>query len=68
MSVRPTRDNDLYRVTYVISGMRRRSRTVTAEDLEYLKGAWYNGIRVTSSRRATDAETKRGAYFGPFNQ
>ena len=57
----------LYRVTYTTSGLRRRTKTVTAETLAYLKSAWYNGIRVTSSRKATEAETARGEFKGALN-
>lgn len=41
----------LYRATTVRTGEGRRTRTVTADELDYLRGAWYNGIRVTSSHR-----------------
>lgn len=54
-------NNSLYRVTYINSGLRRRSVTVDAEKLSYLQRAWYAGIRVTSYRAATDAEISRGA-------
>ena len=58
---------ELYRVTYITSGLRRRSKTVTAERLEYMRSAWHTGMRVTSSRRATEVEAKRGAFTGPLN-
>lgn len=58
----------LYRVMYTTSGLRRRSKTVTKADLDYLSSAWHAGIRVTSYRRATDAETTRGAWSGSFNR
>lgn len=52
--------SQLYRVTYTTSGLQRRTKTVDAETLNYLQGAWYNGMRVTSYRKATEAEVKRG--------
>lgn len=57
----------LYRVTYTTSGLERRFRTVNADDLQWLREAWYVGIRVTSSRYANDAEVARGVYQGGFN-
>lgn len=57
----------LYRVTYTTSGLRRRVRTVNADDLQWLREAWYVGIRVTSSRYANYAEIARGLYQGGFN-
>lgn len=57
----------LYRVTYTTSGLRRRTKTVDKHTLTYLQGAWYNGMHVTSYRRATDAETARGVFTGPLN-
>lgn len=59
--------SDLYRVNYVTSGLRRRSKTVTGETLEWMKGAWYAGIRVTSSRKATEKESAKGAFTGSLN-
>jgi hypothetical protein len=58
---------DLYRVTYTTSGGQRRTKTVDAETLAWLECAWYAGIRVTSSRRATDKEAAKGAFEGILN-
>ena len=41
----------LYRVTTVRTGEGRRTQTVGLEELRWLEGAWYVGIRVTSYRR-----------------
>ena len=59
---------DLYRVTYTTSGLRRRSKTVTAETLNYMRTAWHTGIRVTSSRKATEREAAKGAFTDYLNQ
>jgi hypothetical protein len=59
--------SDLYRVTYTTSGLRRRTKTVSAETLAWMRDAWYVGIRVTSSRKATEAEAKRGEFTGMLN-
>lgn len=56
--------DNLYRVSFTTSGMRRKVRTVTAEQKDYLLRATHAGIRVTSYRKATDAEAKRGPYQG----
>ncbi len=63
-----TEKQQLYRVTYTTSGLRRRTRTVDAETLEFLRSAWYLGMSVTSSRRANEAEIKRGAFKGMLNK
>jgi hypothetical protein len=65
MDAQPT--EQLYRVFYTTSGLRRRARTVTGETLAWMRGAWHCGIRVTSSRKATEAEAKRGAFTGSLN-
>jgi hypothetical protein len=57
----------LYRVTYTTSGMRRRTKTVDLDTLRYLERSRHNGMRVTSYRRATEAETARGAWTGVLN-
>jgi hypothetical protein len=57
----------LFRVTYRTSGLRRRTRTVDAETLQWMQRAWYAGIRVSSSRPATEAEAARGAFTGTLN-
>lgn len=57
----------LYRVTYVTSGLRRRTRTVDQATLDYVRDAWHTGMRVTSYRRATEAEAARGAFTGSLN-
>lgn len=60
-------DENLYRVTYTTSGCQRRTKTVTAQDLDYLQRSRTFGIRVKSHRRATEAEAKRGPFTGTFN-
>lgn len=62
-----TTTQDLRRVTYTTSGLRRRTKTVTVETLRWMEGAWHCGIRVSSSRKATEAEVARGAWTGPLN-
>jgi hypothetical protein len=57
----------LFRVTYTTSGLRRRTKTVNRATLNYMLGAVHSGMRVTSSRKATDAESARGAWIGPLN-
>jgi hypothetical protein len=57
----------LYRVTYTTSGLRRRTKTVDAETLEWMRCAGHTGIRVSSSRRATEKEASRGAFTGALN-
>lgn len=47
---------NFYRVTYINSGGRRATRTVDQNQLDYLRNASHNGIRVTSSRPATEKE------------
>lgn len=63
-----TTTEQLFRVTYTTSGLRRRTKTVTQSTLNWMQGAWHCGIRVTSSRRATEAEAARGAFTGSLNQ
>jgi hypothetical protein len=58
----------LYRVTYVTSGLVRRTKTLDAATLEWLRGAGHTGMRVTSSRPATDKEASKGAFTGILNQ
>jgi hypothetical protein len=62
-----TQAPQLYRVNYTTSGLRRRSRTVDAETRNWMLGAWHCGIRITSSRKATEAEVARGVFPGPLN-
>jgi hypothetical protein len=57
----------LYRVTYTTSGLKRRVRTVDGDTLEWLRGAWHTGMRVVSSREATEKESSKGAYTGVLN-
>ncbi len=57
----------LYRVTYTTSGLARRTKTVDAKTLEWMRGAWHTGIRVTSARKATEKEAAKGAYTGSLN-
>ncbi len=58
---------ELHRVWYVTSGLRRRVKTVTAETLEWMRGASHTGIRVTSSRQATVSEIRKGEWRGILN-
>lgn len=58
---------ELFRVTYTTSGLRRRTKTVDADTLTWMRSAWHTGMRVTSSRRATQAEADRGAFTGSLN-
>lgn len=59
---------DLVRVTYVTSSLRRRVRTVTRHDMEWMRDHGRSaGIRVTFHRAATPAEIERGAYRGSLN-
>lgn len=58
----------LYRVTYTTSGLARRTKNVDAATLEWLRSAGHTGMRVTSSRPATDKEASRGAFTGILNQ
>lgn len=63
----PTPVVELHRVWYVTSGLRRRTKTVAADTLRWMESATHLGIRVTSSRRATDAEVARGEFRGVLN-
>lgn len=57
----------LYRVSYITSGLRRRTKTVDADTLAWMRDAWHTGIRVTSSRKATEKEAAKGAFTGSLN-
>ncbi len=62
------RDEKLFRVTYITSGMRRRTKTVNEATLRYMQTARHTGMRITSHRAATPAESARGAFTGVINQ
>ena len=50
---------ELYRVCFVTSGLRRKRVTATADMTAYYQQAGYAGIRVTSVRPATAVEITR---------
>lgn len=57
----------LFRVYYTTSGLRRRVCTVDGPTLDWMRSAGYCGIRVSSSRKATEAEAARGGFTGSLN-
>ncbi len=65
----PAEPTALWRVTYVTSGLRRRTRTVDAETMDWLNyHGSTSGMRLISRRRANEAEIARGAFTGGLNQ